>query len=92
MRHAGDNRTGAGDGDDEQIKVNLAQVPPAIQKIIVGVTIHDGEARRQNFGMINRAFVRVVNEMTEAVRALGPLDWRTRAAMVVPETTHSPAE
>ncbi len=62
VRHAGDNRTGAGDGDDEQIKVNLTQVPAAIHKIIIGVTIHDGEARRQNFGMVNRAFARVVND------------------------------
>lgn len=62
VEHTGDNTTGAGDGDDEIIKVNLATVPPEIDKIAISVTIHDAAARKQNFGMVSQAFVRVVNE------------------------------
>ena len=62
VEHAGDNRTGGGDGDDEQIKVDLARVPADVQKVAVTVTIHDGEGRRQNFGMVSNAFIRVVDE------------------------------
>lgn len=62
VEHAGDNRTGGGDGDDEQIKVDLSRVPADVQKIAVTVTIHDGETRRQNFGMVSNAFIRVVDE------------------------------
>lgn len=59
VEHTGDNRTGEGDGDDEAIKVNLPGVPADVHKLAVGVTIHDGEARRQNFGMVSNAFIRV---------------------------------
>lgn len=62
VEHAGDNRTGGGDGDDEQIKVDLSRVPADVQKVAVTVTIHDGETRRQNFGMVSNAFIRVVDE------------------------------
>lgn len=62
VEHTGDNTTGAGDGDDEIIKVNLATVPAEIDKIAISVTIHDAAARKQNFGMVSQAFVRVVNE------------------------------
>lgn len=62
--HMGDNLTGAGDGDDEQIKVNLALVPENIQKIAFTVTIYEAEARRQNFGQVNNAFIRIYNEAT----------------------------
>lgn len=62
VEHAGDNRTGGGDGDDEQIKVDLSRVPADVQKVAVTVTIHDGEGRRQNFGMVSNAFIRVVDE------------------------------
>ena len=70
VEHTGDNRTGQGDGDDEVIKVNLAQIPADIDKIIVTVTIHDAQARNQNFGQVTNAFIRVVNEETglEVVR------------------------
>ena len=50
VEHTGDNRTGAGDGDDEVIKVDLSRVPADIDKIAFTVTIHDAEARKQNFG------------------------------------------
>lgn len=61
VEHTGDNRTGAGDGDDEMIKVNLQRVPPEINKLVIGVTIHDADAKRQNFGMVDSAFIRIVN-------------------------------
>jgi tellurium resistance protein TerD len=66
VEHAGDNRTGDGDGDDELIKVKLVSVPNEVQKMVVGVTIHDADARRQNFGMVSRAFIRVLNGETNA--------------------------
>lgn len=62
VEHTGDNLTGGGDGDDEQIKVDLARVPADVQKVAVTVTIHEGEGRRQNFGMVSNAFIRVVDE------------------------------
>lgn len=62
--HMGDNLTGEGDGDDEQIKINLAMVPANITKIAFTVTIYDAEARRQNFGQVNNAYIRIYNEDT----------------------------
>lgn len=62
--HMGDNLTGAGDGDDEQIKINLAMVPANITKIAIVVTIYNAEERRQNFGQVNNAFIRIYNEAT----------------------------
>jgi tellurium resistance protein TerD len=64
VEHTGDNRTGEGDGDDEAVKVDLSRVPAEIQKIAVAVTIHDAQARRQNFGMVQNAFIRIVNDVT----------------------------
>ena len=61
VEHLGDNRTGAGEGDDEVIKVNLKQVPPDVHKIIMTVTIHEADKRQQNFGQVQNAFVRIVN-------------------------------
>ena len=62
VEHTGDNLTGDGDGDDEVIKVALDQVPAEVSRISVTVTIHDADARRQNFGMVSNAFIRVVNQ------------------------------
>ena len=64
VQHMGDNLTGAGEGDDEQIKVNLSAVPANITKIAFTVTIYDADVRRQNFGQVNNAFIRIYNEMT----------------------------
>ncbi|MDR0633369.1 MAG: TerD family protein [Azoarcus sp.] len=61
VQHGGDNRSGEGEGDDEQILIDLDKVPADIEKISICVTIHDAEARRQNFGMVSRAYVRCVN-------------------------------
>lgn len=60
--HQGDNLTGVGDGDDEQIKINLSLVPENITKIAFAVTIYEAETRRQNFGQVNNAFIRIYDE------------------------------
>ncbi|MFB5194472.1 TerD family protein [Neobacillus sp. KR4-4] len=65
VEHTGDNRTGEGDGDDEQIKIDFSKVPSHIQRIAITVTIHDADARFQNFGQVSNAFVRLVDEETE---------------------------
>ena len=62
--HQGDNRTGEGDGDDEQIKIVLSKVPADIDKVAIAVTIHDGETRRQTFGQVSNAFIRLVDNKT----------------------------
>ncbi|MCI8430582.1 MAG: TerD family protein [Lachnospiraceae bacterium] len=64
VQHMGDNLTGAGDGDDEQIKVDLSMVPGEVMKIAFTATIYEAEARRQNFGQVNNAFIRIYNEET----------------------------
>ena len=62
VEHTGDNRTGAGDGDDEAVVVLLDKIPADVQRIIFCVTIHDADMRKQNFGQVNHAYVRVVNK------------------------------
>ena len=64
VEHMGDNLTGGGDGDDEQIRVNLALIPQLISRIAIAVTIYDADARRQNFGQVSNAYIRVVDEIT----------------------------
>jgi len=64
VQHMGDNLTGAGDGDDEQIKVDLSKVPANISKVAFTVTIYDAEIRHQNFGQVNNAFIRIYDETT----------------------------
>ena len=64
ISHLGDNLTGAGDGDDEQIKIDLSRVPAEITKIAFTVTIYEADARRQNFGQVSNAFVRIFDENT----------------------------
>lgn len=62
VEHLGDNLTGIGDGDDEQIKVELSKVPDNISKIVFAATIHEAEERKQNFGQVNNAYIRVLDE------------------------------
>lgn len=62
VQHMGDNRTGAGEGDDEQIMIDLTKVPSNITKIAITVTIYDAEGRRQNFGQVSNSFIRIYNE------------------------------
>ncbi len=63
--HGGDNLTGAGEGDDEQVYIELTNVPADVQKVIFAATIYEADTRRQNFGMVSNAFIRVVNQETE---------------------------
>lgn len=58
----GDNRSGEGEGDDEQVKLNLATMPADVKKIVFAVTIYDAETRKQNFGQVSNAYIRLVNE------------------------------
>lgn len=60
--HLGDNLTGQGEGDDEQLKIDLSRVPETISKIAFAVTIYDAEGRNQNFGQVSNAYVRIVDE------------------------------
>ncbi|QFI38592.1 TerD family protein [Moritella marina ATCC 15381] len=87
VEHTGDNQTGEGDGDDEAIKVNLSLVPADVVKIVIGVTIHDAEARNQNFGQVSNAFMRVVNEesKTEVIRYDLSEDYSTETALLFGE-------
>ena len=64
--HMGDNQTGEGEGDDEQIMINLEDLDPNIQKVVLAVIIYDGVARGQNFGQVQNAFVRLVNMEEDA--------------------------
>lgn len=85
--HQGDNLTGAGEGDDEQILVDLLKVPENVAKIAFTVTIHDADARRQNFGQVSNAFIRIVNETTgeEVIRYDLGEDFSIETAVVVGE-------
>lgn len=87
VEHTGDNLTGEGDGDDESIKIDLTKVPSEVQKIAITVTIHDAESRRQNFGQVQNAFIRVVNNQTdvEIVRFDLNEDYSTETAMIFGE-------
>jgi tellurium resistance protein TerD len=62
VQHAGDNTTGVGDGDDETINVELSKIPADVDKLVFAVTIHEAEQRKQNFGQVNHAYIRIVNE------------------------------
>jgi tellurium resistance protein TerD len=87
VEHAGDNLTGEGGGDDETIKINLSLIPADVSKLSVTVTIYDANARRQNFGMVSAAFIRVVNEENgqEIARYDLSEDYSTETAMVFGE-------
>jgi tellurium resistance protein TerD len=92
--HQGDNLTGAGDGDDEQILIDLTKVPANIEKIDFTVTIHDAENRRQNFGQVSNAFIRVFNEQTqeELIRYDLGEDFSVETAVVVGEIYRNSGE
>ena len=64
IEHMGDNLTGEGDGDDEQILVDLSMIPANIEKIAFTVTIYDADRRRQNFGQVSNSYIRIVDEST----------------------------
>ena len=85
--HTGDNRTGAGDGDDETINVDLASVPAEVKRIAFTITIHDGEGRNQNFGQVSNSYVRIMNAGSneEIIRYDLGEDFSIETAIVVGE-------
>ncbi|WP_119728971.1 TerD family protein [Thermomonospora amylolytica] len=87
VEHTGDNLTGEGEGDDEQIKVNLAAVPAEVARIVFPVSIHEADQRGQSFGQVRNAFIRVVNQADNAEIARFDLteDASTETAMVFGE-------
>lgn len=62
IEHLGDNRSGQGDGDDEQVNVKLTGLAPDVKKLVFAVTIHDADARKQSFGQVSNAYIRVINK------------------------------
>jgi tellurium resistance protein TerD len=62
VEHTGDNLTGDGDGDDEQIKIDLTKINPSVKEICIVVTIHEAETRKQNFGQVRNSFIRIVDD------------------------------
>ncbi len=94
IEHTGDNLTGEGEGDDEQIKVNLAGMGQDVQKIVFPVSIYEAEGRGQSFGQVRNAFIRVVNGSNQAEIARYDLseDASTETAMVFGELYRSGAE
>ena len=87
VTHLGDNTTGVGEGDDEVVRIELAKLPANINKLVFSVTIHEAETRRQNFGMVRNASIRVVNEdnKVEVTRYDLSEDYSTETAMVFGE-------
>ncbi|RBQ35573.1 chemical-damaging agent resistance protein C [Rahnella aquatilis] len=87
VTHMGDNRTGEGQGDDEQVQIDLAKIPAEVKKMVFAVTIYDAEARKQNFGMVSNSYMRVFNNDngTEIARFDLSEDASTETAMVFGE-------
>jgi tellurium resistance protein TerD len=87
VEHTGDNRTGAGAGDDEALQIDLTMVPNHVKRVVVCVTIDDAEARRQNFGQVSGAFMRIVNLDNDVEIARFDLseDYSTETAMIFGE-------
>jgi len=85
--HTGDNRTGAGDGDDEQVNIDLSTVPADVEKISFTVTIHDAESRRQNFGQVSNAYIHILDETgkDELIRYDLGEDFSIETAVVIGE-------
>jgi tellurium resistance protein TerD len=94
IEHTGDNRTGEGEGDDEQIKVSLTAVQAEVDKIVFPVSIYEADTRSQNFGQVRNAFIRVVNQADEKELARFDLseDASTETAMVFGELYRHGAE
>lgn len=87
VEHLGDNLTGAGEGDDEVVNVALDKIPAEVEKLAFVITIHEAETRKQNFGMVSKAFARIVNDAggTELARFDLTEDMSTETAMIVGE-------
>jgi tellurium resistance protein TerD len=91
--YGGDNRTGDGAGDDETVKIDFAKLPATVKKVVIGVTIHEGKERRQNFGSVSNAYARVLNDADGKELARYDLseDGSTNAAMIFVEVYRGPA-
>lgn len=87
IEHTGDNRTGEGDGDDESVKIHLDKISADVAKMVFVVTIHDAQARKQSFGQVEGAFIRLVNDDTNIEVARYDLteDASTETAMLFGE-------
>lgn len=87
IEHLGDNRSGAGEGDDEQAAIKLIGLAADVKKLVFAVTIHEAESRKQNFGQVSNAFIRVVNKADgkEIARYDLSEDASTETAMVFGE-------
>jgi tellurium resistance protein TerD len=87
VEHLGDNLTGAGEGDDEVVNAALDKIPAEVEKLAFVITIHEAETRKQNFGMVSKAFARIVNDAggTELARFDLTEDMSTETAMIVGE-------
>ena len=87
VTHTGDNLTGDGDGDDEQIVIDLTAIPADVEKVAFTVTIHEAEARQQNFGMVENSYIRVFDQVTgtEFIRYDLVEDYSIETAVVVGE-------
>ena len=94
VQHQGDNRTGEGDGDDEQVKIDLTKVAADVKKLVLAVTIHEADSRKQNFGMVSNSFMRVVNNDNGSEIARFDLseDASTETAMIFGELYRHGAE
>ncbi|PZF13329.1 chemical-damaging agent resistance protein C [Curtobacterium sp. MCPF17_011] len=93
VEHKGDNRTGQGDGDDEQIAIDLQSLPADVDRVVVVVSIDQGEARRQNFGQVRSAYSRVLDQDgAEIVRFDLSEDAAPETAMIFSEIYRSGAE
>ena len=94
VTHLGDNTTGAGAGDDEQVSVDLSTVPLDLDKVVFAATIHDAEQRRQSFGMVGRSYIRCLNAdgSTELARYDLSEDSSTETAMIFGELYRSGSE
>jgi tellurium resistance protein TerD len=94
IEHSGDNVTGEGAGDDEQIRVDLTGAPAGLDRVVFPVSIYDAETRGQNFGQVRNAFIRVINQAGEAEITRYDLseDASTETAMVFGEVYRNGAE
>lgn len=94
IEHLGDNRTGAGEGDDEQVRIKLDALAPEINKVAVAVTVHEADVRRQSFGQVQKAFIRVVNTADDVELARYDLseDFSTETAVIFGEIYRSSGE
>ena len=94
VEHTGDNRTGVGEGDDEVIKVNLAGLPAEVDKVVFLASIYDADNRKQAFGQVRNAYIRVVNsaDNNELARYDLSEDYSTETALVFGELYRNGAE